>query len=390
MGKLEGKIALVTGGNSGTAPSRSHRAKSSTMKAIQYQFYGDYSENRLVEVPRPQLEQGEVLVEMRTVGINPLDNTFRSGHYYAATPQNLPRIGGQTGAGAVVETKSEAFNIGDRVFVRGPGFGLSADGTWREFVAASAAGLSHIPGGIDDDHAAAYLAGAGYLTGYLALTEFAKFRPGQSVLAPAIGGAVGMETVQVARRLGASLAISTAGNTEKAESARAAGYEHVIDLSKESLKDGVLRITEGKGVDVIVDGVSGRLTGQALSSLAFGGTFVIAGYAGGREADVNVTDIIWKAATIRGFTFRLFTPQTVAAANAALLAYLKEGTLQPTIGKVFPLSEAAEAVRYLIEDRPFGRVIMHAQHESQAVRGAMQVPLRSDIDAEMVTSFSSS
>jgi NADPH:quinone reductase-like Zn-dependent oxidoreductase len=332
------------------------------MKAVQYQSYGDYSENRLVELPRPQLRDGEVLVEMHTVGINPLDNTFRSGHYYAATPQNLPRIGGQTGAGAVVETKSEAFNIGDRVFVRGPGFGLSADGTWREFVAASAAGLSHIPGGIDDDHAAAYLAGAGYLTGYLALTEFAKFRPGQSVLAPAIGGAVGMETVQVARRLGASLAISTAGNTEKAESARAAGYEHVIDLSKESLKDGVLRITEGKGVDVIVDGVSGRLTGQALSSIAFGGTFVIAGYAGGREADVNVTDIIWKAATIRGFTFRLFTPQTVAAANAALLAYLKEGTLQPTIGKVFPMSEAAEAVRFLIEDRPFGRVLMHAQH----------------------------
>ena len=158
------------------------------------------------------------------------------------------------------------------------------------------------------------------------------------------------------------MAISTAGNAEKAERARAAGYEHVIDLSKESLKDGVLRITEGKGVDVIVDGVSGRLTGQALSSLAFGGTFVIAGYAGGREADINVTDIIWKAATIRGFTFRLFTPQTVAAANAALLDYLKERSLQPTIRKVFPLSDAAEAVRYLIDDRPFGRVLMRARH----------------------------
>jgi NADPH:quinone reductase-like Zn-dependent oxidoreductase len=332
------------------------------MKAVQYQSYGDYNENRLVELPRPQLQVGEVLIEMHTVGVNPLDNTFRAGHIYMATPQNLPRIGGQTGAGAVVETKSEAFNVGDRVFVRGPGFGLIADGTWREFVAAPAAALSPIPDAIDDDDAAAYLAGAGYLTGYLALTEFAKFRAGQTVLAPAIGSAVGMETVQVARRLGASLAISTAGNTHKAERARAAGYEHVIDLSKESLKDGVLRITEGKGVDVVVDGVSGRLTGQALASLAFGGTLVIAGYAGGREADVNVTDIIWKAATIRGFSFRLFTQQTLAAANAALLGYLKEGTLEPTISKVFPLSEAAEAVRYLIEDRPFGRVLMRAQH----------------------------
>ena len=332
------------------------------MKVIQYRSYGDYSENRLVELPQPSLNDGEVLVAMRTVGINPLDNTFRSGHYYGATPENLPRIGGQTGAGAVVASKSDAFMVGDRVFVRGPGFGISADGTWREFVAARAASLSHIPDGIDDNHAAAYLAGAGYLTGYLALTEFAKFKPGQSVLAPAIGGAVGMETVQVARRLGASLAISTASSTEKAERAREAGYEHVIDLSREGLKDGVLRITEGKGVDVVVDGVSGKLTGEALASLAFGGTVVIAGYAGGREAEVNVTDIIWKAATIRGFTFRLFAQQTVAAASAALLEFLKDGALQPTIDRVFPLSEAADAVRHLIEDRPFGRVLMRAQH----------------------------
>jgi NADPH:quinone reductase-like Zn-dependent oxidoreductase len=332
------------------------------MKAIQYRSYGDYSENRLVDLPQPSLNDGEVLVAMRTVGINPLDNTFRSGRYYGATPENLPRIGGQTGAGAVVASKSNAFQVGDRVFVRGPGFGISADGTWREFVAARAASLSHIPDGIDDDHAAAYLAGAGYLTGYLALTEFAKFKPGQSVLAPAIGGAVGMETVQVARRLGASLAISTASSTEKAERAREAGYEHVIDLSREGLKDGVLRITEGKGVDVVVDGVSGKLTGEALASLAFGGTVVIAGYAGGREAEVNVTDIIWKAATIRGFTFRLFAQQAVAAASAALLEFLRDGALQPTIDRVFPLSEAADAVRHLIEDRPFGRVLMHAQH----------------------------
>src|SRR5215467_12288003 len=331
------------------------------MKAIQYQAYGGYQENRLVNLERPIPKDGEVLVEMRAVGINPLDNTFRSGHIYLSKPENLPRIGGQTGAGVVVETRSADFKTGDRVFVKGPGLGLVADGTWCEYVAAPAVGIGHVPADLDDDHAAAFLAGAGYLTGYLALTELAKFKPGQTVLAPAIGSAVGMETVQIARCLGASLTISTASTTEKAERARADGYEHVIDLSKESLKDGVLRITAGKGVDVVVDGVSGRLTGQGLASLAFGGTLVIAGYAGGREAEVNITDIIWKAVTVRGFTFRLFAPQTVAAANAALLAYLEEGTLQPTIGKVFPMSEAAEAVRYLIEDRPFGRVLMHAQ-----------------------------
>ena len=75
------------------------------MKAIQYRSYGDYSENRLVDLPQPALRDGEVLVAMRTVGINPLDNTFRSGHFYGATPENLPRIGGQTGAGAVVRAR---------------------------------------------------------------------------------------------------------------------------------------------------------------------------------------------------------------------------------------------------------------------------------------------
>ncbi|RDK08386.1 quinone oxidoreductase family protein [Cupriavidus lacunae] len=328
------------------------------MKAIQYQAYGSYQENRVVDVERPQPKDGEVLVEMRAVGINPLDNTFRAGHIYFSTPDNLPRIGGQTGVGVVVESRSSDFNAGDRVFVRGQGLGLVADGTWREYVTTPAAGLAHVPEDLDDNRAAAFLAGAGYLSGYLALTEIAKFKPGQTVLAPAIGSAVGMETVQIARRLGASLVISTASTTEKAERARADGYEHVIDLSRENLKDGVLRITGGKGVDIVVDGVSGKLTGQALASLAFGGTVVVVGYAGGREAEVSITDIIWKGATIRGFTFRLFAPETIAAANKAILGYLKEGALQPTIDQVFPLTEAAEAVRYLIEDRPYGRVIL--------------------------------
>lgn len=328
------------------------------MKAIQYRTYGGYQENRLVDLERTRLKEGEVLVEMRTVGINPLDNTFRSGHIYLATPENLPRVGGQTGVGVVVGSGNTAFKVGDRVFVSSPALGLAADGTWREFVSAPASALSRVPAEIDDDHAAAFLAGAGYLSGYLALTQLAKFKSGQTVLAPAIGSAVGMETVQVARRLGASLTISTSSTTKKAEQARAAGYVHVIDLSKESLKEGVLRITDGKGVDVVVDGVSGNLTGQALASLAFGGTVVVVGYAGGRQANVSITDIIWKGATIRGFTFRLFKPETVAAAREVLLGYLKAGDLQPAIAKVFPLSAAPEAVRYLIEDRPFGRVLM--------------------------------
>lgn len=328
------------------------------MKAIQYQAFGGYLENRLVEIAPPSPADGEVLLDMRAAGVSPLDNTFRSGHLYSSTPANLPRVGGQMGAGVVVEPGNSTFKPGDRVFVSGPGFGLVADGVWRERVAAPAAGLWPIPDGVDDEHAAAFLAGAGYLTAYLILTEFVSFQPGQTVLAPGVGGAVGMEGVQIARKLGASLAISTASTTAKAELARAAGYEHVIDLSRENLKDGVLRLTDGKGVDVVIDGIGGALMHDALGSLAFGGTYAIVGYAGGKEAAINVTDAIWKSATLRGFTMRAFKPQVLAAGLKTLTGYLAQGELQPTIAKVFPLADAAEAMRYLIEDRPFGRVVM--------------------------------
>ena len=328
------------------------------MKAIQYRAYGDYAENRLADLPAPKPADGQALVAMRTVGINPLDNTFRSGRHYAATAENLPRVGGQMGAGVVVESKSPRFKAGDRVFVTGPGFGVIADGVWRDLVAAPAAGLWPIPENIDDDHAAAFLAGAGYLTAYLVLSEFVSFRPGQSVLAPGIGGAVGMESVQIARKLQASLAISTASTTAKAETARAAGYEHVIDLSKESLRSGVTRITDGKGVDVVVDGVGGALMSEALGCLAFGGSYAVVGYASGRESNINLTDVIWKAAKVRGFTLRAFAPETIAGAVKTLTEYAAQGALQPTIAKIFPLSDAPEALRYLIEGRPFGRVLM--------------------------------
>src|ERR1700692_5063905 len=109
-----------------------------SIKAIQYRAYGAYAENRFVDLPAPTANDGQVLVRMHTVGINPLDNTFRSGHHYAATPENLPRIGGQIGAGIVVETKSPGFKVGDRVFVTGPGFGFTAEGTWGDAFAPAA------------------------------------------------------------------------------------------------------------------------------------------------------------------------------------------------------------------------------------------------------------
>lgn len=93
--------------------------------------------------------------------------------------------------------------------------------------------------------------------------------------------------------------------------------DEVIDLTRESLREGVARLTDGKGVDVVLDGVGGSVTGEALGSLAVGGTLVSIGYAAGMRAEINVTGLIWKNAHIHGFRFALFTPEQVNAANAA-------------------------------------------------------------------------
>jgi NADPH:quinone reductase-like Zn-dependent oxidoreductase len=129
------------------------------MKALQYRAFGGYEENRLVELPMPSPSNGEVLLRMRTVGINPLDNTFRSGHHPAANGQNLARVGGQNGVGIVVETRNPAFKPGERVTVAGGGFGRSLDGTWREFMTAPADFLSIVPDDVSDDIASAFVAG---------------------------------------------------------------------------------------------------------------------------------------------------------------------------------------------------------------------------------------
>jgi NADPH2:quinone reductase len=149
------------------------------MKAIQNSAFGGYDENRVVDLPRPQPAEGEVLLGMRTVAVSPRDNTFRSGHHPAAIASNLPRIGGESGVGVVLETKSPSFAVGDRAVVSGGPHGRTVDGTWCEFMAAPASALRPVPAAVDDDTAAAFVAGAGYLTCYLALIEFADFKPGK-------------------------------------------------------------------------------------------------------------------------------------------------------------------------------------------------------------------
>ncbi|MEX2980859.1 zinc-binding alcohol dehydrogenase family protein [Streptomyces sp. C36] len=328
------------------------------MHAIQYREHGGYDRLRLVEMEVPEPAPGQALVRVTVGTVSPLDDTVRAGRMSPSLRKPLPIIPGGAAVGVVAEAGTSGLAEGTRVAIHGQGRGLSTDGTWREYVAEYPEALTPLPDEVDDRQMAAMLAGAGYSTAYLALTELVGFRPGQSILAPGVGGAVGMGAAHVAARLGASTVISTAGRTEKAEQARAAGFAYVIDLSRESLRDGVARLTDGRGVDVVLDGVAGPLLGDALAALAHGGDYIAVGYSGGTRGTVDVTDLIWKTARMHGYKFDMFPDAAVRAARLTLLDWLADKRLEPVVAREFPLSRAAEAQRHLMEDRPFGRVLL--------------------------------
>jgi len=264
---------------------------------------------------------------------------------------------GNEGAGVVEDPGGFSFPVGTRVMFSGS-YGVSEDGTYSEWIAARGEDLCPIPDNIDD--ATAGGTPVAYLTAQITLAQ-AGFEPGKYVLAPAIGGSVGNAVTQLARAQGAGRAISTTTSRAKAEQARALGFEHVIDLSAESLADGVRRMTGGRGVDVVIESVGGALTGQALGTLALNGVLTTLGYSAGRKTTIDVTDLIWKRARMTGFSLFAQSRAVKEAAWATILPLLASGAVKPIVERTFKLEESAEALRHLIEDRPFGRVVLARQ-----------------------------
>jgi NADPH2:quinone reductase len=118
------------------------------------------------------------------------------------------------------------------------------------------------------------------------------------------------------------------------------------------------RITRGRGVDVVIDSVGGALTGQALATLALHGVLTSLGYSAGRKTTIDVTDLIWKRASMSGFSLFAQSPAVKTTAWTTIRSLLNSGKVRPIVERTYKLDAAAEALRHLIEDRPFGRVVL--------------------------------
>jgi NADPH:quinone reductase len=321
------------------------------MRAMRAEQFSGYEGLKLVDLAKPAVTDGKVLVRITAAGVTPLDYTILSGQFHGV---KAPLVLGNEGAGVVEKGGGTDLPPGSRVMFFGP-YGVFEDGTYSEWVAVAKEDLCLVPDDLEDVSAAGIP--VAYLTAQVALTR-AGFRAGKTVLAPAIGGSVGNAVTQLARALGAKHAMSSTTNHAKAGQARALGFNEVIDTSQEKLADGVRRITGGYGADIVIDGIGGEILSEALGALAFEGSVTTLGYSASRQTTIDVTELIVPEAGIRSLNTFMQPKGTIAEAWNVIVSLLKSGAIKPIVAKHFPLSDAAEALRCLVEGRPFGRVIL--------------------------------
>ena len=321
------------------------------MRSMRAEGFSGDKDLKLVDIPKPEVSDGRVLVRITAAGVTPLEHTILSGGYPRA---KAPLVLGGEGAGVVEDGGGIAFPVGSRVMFTGP-YGVSENGTYSEWLAVRKENLCLIPDNIEDLSAAGVP--VAYLTAQMTLS-LAGFAKGKTVLSPAIGGSVGNAVTQIAKAQGAKHAISTTTNHSKAQQARSLGFDEVIDLSVEKLGDGVRRIAEGYGADIVIDAMGGEILSEALGTLSIGGSLTTLGYSAGRKTTIDVTDLIWKRASMKSFSLFSQPAEVWTTAWTVIFSLLQSGAVKPIVAKTFPLAEAADALRYLVEGRPFGRVVL--------------------------------
>jgi NADPH2:quinone reductase len=323
------------------------------MKAIQFSEYGKPSVLQLVDVPKPSLQPGGVLVQVNAAGVNFADTARRYGQYLAKTP--LPYIPGAEVAGVIAEVSPEVtnFKIGDRVAA------LTEEGGYAEFIALHESQLVRIPDHVHFNEAAAIL-GQG-LSAYHILKTSGQLTPGQSVLVHAAAGGVGTLAVQLAKLMGAGTVIATASSPEKLELAQSLGADIGINYTEDNWHKQVLSSTGGKGVDLILEMVGGDIFKNSLKCLTVNGRLVIYGRAGGQETLFDPAILMQRSVSVAGFWLVHILQNRVLYKESVrdLLNFIGEGKLKLVIGEALPLEEARKAHELIENRKTTGKIVLN-------------------------------
>jgi len=320
------------------------------MKAIRVQHIGRPEVMELIDVPTPQPKAAEALVKVSVAGVNSIDVQFRDGRL--RTP--MPFIPGQEGAGVVtvVGPQAKVVKVGDRVAWSG------TLGSYAEYVSAPEEHLVPVPSSISDEQATAAMMHG--LTAHYLVNDAHKLKAGETALVHAAAGGVGLLVVQMARAIGARV-IGTASSEEKAQMAREAGADEVIVFTKHDFEPEVKRLTNGKGVDVVYDGVGKATFEKNLNVMRLRGMLVLYGMSSGAVPPVDPAKLSEKGSlymartTLAHFTA---TREELLARTSALFSMIADGKLTMLIAKKYPLSDAAQAHRDLESRALAGKLLL--------------------------------
>jgi NADPH2:quinone reductase len=320
------------------------------MKAIRVERAGGPEVMQLADLPIPQPKAKEAVVKVAAAGVNSIDAHFRDGRF--KTP--LPFVPGQEGAGIVtaIGTGVKSVKVGDRVAWSG------TLGSYAEYVAGLADSLVPVPAAVSDQDAAASML-QGMTAHYLCHDAY-KLKPGDTALVHAAAGGVGLLVVQMARNLGARV-IGTVSSEEKARYAREAGADDVIVFTQTDFEAETKHLTDGKGVDVVYDGVGKATFEKGLNVLRPRGMLVLFGASSGPAPSVDPVTLSEKGSlymartTLAHFTA---TRDELVARSGAVFAMIAAGKLKPKIAKTYPLAEAPQAHRDLEARKMTGKLLL--------------------------------
>jgi NADPH2:quinone reductase len=318
------------------------------MKAIVVTEFGGPEVLKVEELPDLEPAAGQVLVRVRAAGVNPVETYIRSGKY-AALPA-LPYTPGTEGAGEVVALGEgvAAGSVASRVFLSG-----SLTGTYAEYALCQLEQAHPLPPAASFAEGAAL--GIAYATAWRALFIRGAVRSGESVLVHGASGGVGSAAVQLARAAGCRV-IGTAGSEDGLRLVKKAGAHSVFHHGDPVYRQAILDETSGRGIDCILEMLANVNLGEDLRLLAPRGRVVVIGSRG--TVEINPRDLMMREADIRGLISSQATPEERTATFQALGDELAAGRISPVIAREFPLAEAAEAHRLVMEGNSAGKLVL--------------------------------
>lgn len=311
------------------------------MKVIEIASFGGPDVLRLGERSAPVAGAGELLIRVGASGVNRPDVLQRAGHYPApAGASDLPglEVAGTVVAGDAQAMQHAGLQVGDRVCA------LLAGGGYAEYCVAPVAQCLPVPAGLSDVQAASLP--ETFFTVWSNVFDRARLQSGETLLVQGGSSGIGVTAIQLAKAFGARV-IATAGSDAKCAACLELGADHAINYKTHDFQSEALRLTDGRGVDVVLDMVAGDYVAKELGCMAEDARLVIIAVQGGVRSEINAGLVLRRRLTITGSTLR---PRPVAFKEAIARACLQHvwpliaaGRIKPVVHSVFPAVDASHA-----------------------------------------------